>query len=152
MAQGHDWLRVEEIELDLRLGSKRAVIDELARLLAARQGGARQQVFEELWRREALGSTALGRGVALPHARTAGLDSPLAAFVRLRQPVAFEAPDDKPVEFALGLLLPQRDPQRQLDFLAGIATRFSEPDFRSRLLDATTPVEVRRLLIAGVRP
>jgi PTS system nitrogen regulatory IIA component len=103
-------------------------------------------LLEALCRRESLGSTALGRGVALPHARIDNLSSPVGAFLRLLPPVAFDAPDDKPVEFVLALLLPARDPQRQLDLLAAIAEKFSDGSFRQQVADVADPAAAWCLL------
>jgi PTS system nitrogen regulatory IIA component len=148
----HPWLRAQDIELEARPPSKRAVLETLSRLLAARLGTTPRAVFDALWQREALGSTALGRGVALPHARLAELPSAVGAFLRLQHPVAFDAPDDKPVEFVLALLLPRRDPQRQLDLLAGIAAKFSEATFRAQVAEAPDASAVQGLLTAGLLP
>ena len=150
MQVARDWLRADEIELDRRLATKREVLEESARLLAARLGGSPAAILDALWHRESIGSTALGLGVALPHARLAELAAPVAAFLRLRQPVDFDAPDDKPVEFVLALLLPQTDAQRQLNLLAAIAGCFAERDFRERLLGAATAAQARALLDGGV--
>jgi len=139
MAAPGPWLRVDDVELDLRLSGKRAALEWLSQRLAVRIGAAQRAVFGALWEREALGSTALGRGVALPHARLEGLIAPAGAFVRLQQPIAFDAPDEQPVAFVLGLLLPRADPQRQLMLLAGIAGRFSDAGFRDRMAAADDP-------------
>lgn len=132
----HSWLRPEAVQLDARAGSKRSVLEQLSRLLALRLGTSPWPVLDALVQREALGSTALGCGVALPHARLATLQEPVAAFMQLWHPVPFDAPDEEPVRFVVGLLLPRRDPERQLELLAGIATRFSSADFRMKLAQA----------------
>lgn len=144
------WLRAEDIKLDARPADKRAVLHELSRLLASRPGMTRDAVLDALWQRETLGSTALGRGVALPHARLLDLPSAVGAFMRLQQAVAFDAPDDKPVEFVLALLLPRRDPQRQLALLAGIAAKFADAQFRERMGGAMNASAVQSLLTAGL--
>ncbi len=130
------WLQPEAVQLDARAGSKRSVLEQLSRLLAPQLGTSSWPIFDALVQREGLGSTALGCGVALPHARLTTLQEPAAAFIRLCHPVPFDAPDEEPVLFVLGLLLPRRDPERQLELLAGIATRFSSADFRMKLAQA----------------
>jgi len=77
---------------------------------------------------------------------------PVGAFLRLGQPAAFDAPDDKPVEFVLALLLPCRDPQRQLNLLAAVVEKFSDGPFRDRVAHAVDPAAAWRVLTAGVSP
>jgi len=151
-APGHEWLRIEEIALDVRLASKRSVLDELSRLLATRLGVTPSTILAALWQREDVGSTALGRGMALPHARLPQLETAVGAFVRLQLPVAFDAPDDEPVVFVPALLLPTHDAQQQLNLLAEVAGKFSETRFREQLTDARDAGEVRDLLTLGTAP
>jgi len=151
MDGARQWLRTQEIEIGVRLGGKRAVLGEAARLLAARTGMPSPLILGALWHRESLGSTGLGRGVALPHARIDKLGSAVGAFMRLGPPVAFDSPDDKPVELVLALLLPNRDPQRQLDLLAAIAGKFEDPQHRQRIVQAPDPATAWQLLTAGIR-
>jgi PTS system nitrogen regulatory IIA component len=145
------WLQPDDIELDVRLPNKRMTLEALARHLAARHGGDPHAVFVALWEREALGSTGLGHGVALPHARLPGLKTPIGAFLRLHQAIAFDAPDDKPVALVLGLLLPRQEPQRQLELLAHIAGLLSEARFREEVGQADDAHIVAKLF-AGVPP
>jgi len=121
------------IRLDLRAASMRQVLDEAARLLAAQHGLRADEVAAALWEREQLASTALGQGVALPHARIKGLREPHAAYLRLAPPLAFDAPDDRPVSDVFVLLVPERANERHLQLLAAIAEMFAEPAFRDGL-------------------
>lgn len=146
MDDSRQWLRTQEVELDVRAAGKRGVLSEASRLLAARTGTAPQILFDALWHRESLGSTALGHGVALPHARLDTLAAPVGAFMRLGQAVAFDAPDDKPVEFVIALLMPHREPQRQLRLLAAIAERFSEGTLRDHVAAAADTTAAWRLV------
>src|SRR3546814_4293750 len=75
-------------------------------------GLVRTIVFDSLFARERLGSTAPGQGVAVPHGRVKGLEAPLAAFVRLAQPVPFDAPDGQPVTMLMCLLVPETATQQ----------------------------------------
>jgi PTS system nitrogen regulatory IIA component len=151
MSKPDRWLRADDIELDVRLPHKRTALEVLARRLAGRHGGNPQAVFDALWDRERLGSTALGHGVAVPHARLAGLNAPIGAFLRLERGIPFDAPDDKPVNLVIGLLLPQRDPQRQLHLLAYIAGLFSEARFREQVEQAADSQAAAALLGPGPR-
>ena len=82
---------------------------------------ARATVTDNLFARESLGSTGLGAGVAIPHGRIKGLKQPLAAFMRLAEPIPFESPDGKPVSLLIFLLVPEQATQQHLEILSEIA-------------------------------
>lgn len=121
------------VRLDLRAGAVRQVLTEAALLLAAVHGLRADTVADALWAREQLASTALGQGVALPHARIPGLREPHAAYLRLAPALPFDAPDDRPVSDVFVLLVPERAREQHLQLLAGMAERFAEPAWRERL-------------------
>src|SRR5581483_2642994 len=81
------------IVLDLDVTSKKRMFEQAGLLFENNQGVARALVFDSLFARERLGSTGLGHGVAIPHGRIKGLKEAVGAFVRLAQPVPFDAPD-----------------------------------------------------------
>ena len=120
------------------------VLDAAAWLLADGEDSA--SIAHALRDREARASTALGDGVAVPHARIAGLEGCRAAFLRLQHPVDVQAPDGKPVDLVLALLVPEHDIDAQLQRLAEIADRFSNPDYRTALREARVAGHLRRLL------
>lgn len=109
--------------------SKKRALEELSRLLvAAAPDLTEADVLTALVNREKLGSTALDGGVAIPHGRMRGLDTAVAAFVRLGTGVDFEASDGAPVDLIFGLLVPQDATQSHLDILKAIAERLSDED------------------------
>ena len=132
-----------QIALDLDLRHRQSLFEAAAGMLAGECGLPRSAVLESLIARERLGSTALGLGVALPHARVPGLKQPLAAYVRPEEPLLFDAPDDKPVGDFLVLLVPDKANQHHLDILAQAAEMFSDPDFRTNLREAASVAQVR---------
>jgi nitrogen PTS system EIIA component len=85
-----------DILLNLDVSTKRRLFEEAGRLFEQRHGLPRTQVVGGLSAREALGSTGLGLGIALPHARVRNLPQPAAVFVRLKLPKPFDSPDGKP--------------------------------------------------------
>ena len=143
------WLQVDDIELDARSTDKRSTLEAVARQLARRHGGNPQTIFVALSDRELLGSTGLGHGVALPHARLPGLEHPIGVLLRLHRAVAFDAPDDKPVDLVIGLLLPQRAPERQLALLGRIAGLLSDAHVRQALRQARDAPAVVTMLGHG---
>ncbi len=136
---------VEDILLARDISNKDRLFDEVARHFEQRHGLPAKQSADSLNAREALGSTAVGNGVAIPHARLAGLQHVVAAFIRPKVPIPFDAPDRKPVSDILVLLVPEEALQEHLQVLAGIAHLFSERRFRDQLHSCGSPLEVSRI-------
>ncbi|MDI9240627.1 PTS sugar transporter subunit IIA [Lysobacter sp. LF1] len=126
------------------------VLDAAAGLLAA--AGRRETVARALREREALASTALGEGVAIPHARCSDIEQCHGAFLRLTRPVDFAAADGRPVDLVLALLVPEHDIQPQLARLAELAERFADAGFRRMLREAKDVEQLRRHLLSGPSP
>jgi PTS system nitrogen regulatory IIA component len=141
-------LSAADVILDLGATSKRAVLQRLAAEAAARLGRAEDEVLDALQARENLGSTALGRGVALPHARLEGDPRPVALVARLRRPVDYEARDEEPVDLVILVLWPQESPDGFLPALAETCRALREPQVLRRLRAAATAEEVVGLLAA----
>lgn len=133
-----DFLTADRVLLDVRPRDKSALIGEVARnfvrLVPALQPKA---VETALLAREQLGSTGLGAGFALPHARIDGLDAYLGLFVRLAKPLDFEAIDGKPVRLVFVLLIPS-ETTSHVAALAAISRRFRDPDLAAKLIKAST--------------
>lgn len=117
--------------------SKKRVLEHAARLLAARfEEPDTEQIFERLLERERLGSTGLAGGVALPHARMPGIDHSRGAFLRLAEPVDFDALDGQPVDLVFALLVPEETNDEHLQLLATLASMFNNPSLRQQLREA----------------
>ena len=107
MSQINQLLPPENILLDLDASSKKRVFEQAGLLFENNQGIASSTVFDSLFAREKLGSTGLGRGIAIPHGRIKGLKEACGAFLRLTTPVAFDSPDGIPVNLLFVLLVPE---------------------------------------------
>jgi len=121
------------ILLDLDVTSKKRMFEQAGLLFENNQGVARSLVFDSLFARERLGSTGLGQGVAIPHGRIKGLKEAVGAFVRLAQPVPFDAPDGKPVSLVFLLLVPEHATEQHLRVLSELAQMLSDRELRSTL-------------------
>lgn len=126
-------LAPERVRIDFEALSVKDVFEEAGWLVAAGGELPAARVTEGLMERERLASTALGLGVALPHARIKGLKQPLAAFIRLHSPIPFDAPDNQPVADVFVLLVPEQATELHLQMLAEVAAKFGDPAFRERL-------------------
>jgi PTS system nitrogen regulatory IIA component len=145
-----DFLTPERVLLNVKVRDKAHLIGDIARAFGrSAKGLAADQVETALLVRERLGSTGLGAGFALPHARIEGLDRFTGLFLRLAKPVAFDAIDGKPVELVFVLLIPAAGETPHVGALAAISRVFRDAAFVSDLRQAATPAEAFRLLTGG---
>jgi nitrogen PTS system EIIA component len=138
-----DFLSPADVMIDVRANDKSRLLRELSDKAAARAGSKEEEVFEQIVKREALGSTGVGNGVALPHSRIGGLRSPIGLLARLRQPVDFEAIDEQPVDIVFLLLLPEGADNNAL---ASIARALRTHDRLQQIRAARTPGEIFRAM------
>lgn len=141
-------LSAERVVSGVAASSKKKALEQLASLLSA--GTATLTVaeaFASLTTREKLGSTGLGRGVAIPHGRVAGIEECVGAFMRLQYPVSYDAVDDKPVDLIFGLLVPKSASDEQLGHLAVTAKMFTDTEFCDRLRDAQDERTLYELIV-----
>ena len=143
-----DILPVSHIILDAEISSKKRLFECVAQLLAEQSGLPQAEVFDCLVARERLGSTALGQGVAMPHGRHASVPAATGAFVRLKTPIEFDAPDNKPVSLVFVLLVSEAATSEHLQLLGHLAGLFNEKSVREALHSCQTPEEARALLLA----
>jgi PTS system nitrogen regulatory IIA component len=139
-------LREQDILLGMAAKGKRSALARIADRLGQSADMRANTVLAGLLRRERLGSTGIGYGVAVPHARLDGIMEPVAMLAVLESPVWFGAPDDEPVDLLLALLWPKPDVAGFLPALAAFCRVLRQPDLRSRLREAATPAEARAWL------
>lgn len=131
----------------LEITSKKRLIETLAELLASDHPRlSTEGVFERLLERERLGSTGLGHGIALPHARIKEVTEAVGAFVQTVHAVDYDAADGEPVDLAFALLVPEAATEEHLQLLAHLASLFSNPLVRARLREADSATTILRLL------
>ena len=133
MNQFANILSIENILLDINVTSKKRAFEQAALLFENNQGVSRSTVFDSLFSRERLGSTALGHGVAVPHGRIPNLTKPAAAFMRLANAIPFDAPDNENVNILVILLVPENATQEHLEILACLAKTLSDSEIREQL-------------------
>lgn len=134
-----------DVALDVDALVPETVLSVGAEIIARNHGLATAAVKAALAAREGLGCTALGHGVALPHARMAVLAQPAAAFVRTRAPLDFGAFDGKPVSCFLVLVVPAEAAEVHLKLLANAATLLNDPSFRAAIRGAAAAPDIVRL-------
>ncbi|MCC8531284.1 PTS sugar transporter subunit IIA [Xanthomonas phaseoli] len=124
------------------------VLHAAADLLSCRQAGA-DELYANLCEREALGSTAIGHGIAIPHGRCPNLTEPRGALLRLATPVSFGG--DEPVDLVFAMAVQAHYTHQHLMLLSELAERFSDADFR-RNLRAAPNADALMALLADVPP
>lgn len=128
-------------------GGRDQVLDAAARLLSGGSPDRTQAIADGLRAREAIGSTAIGRGVAIPHCRTPASGTPIGAFLRLATPVDYGAPDGQPVDLVFAMAVPEGGTQQHLDTLSELAGQFADPGFREAVRGAPDITALRALLL-----
>lgn len=146
-------LEPERVVCDIEVRSKKHALDVVSEVLANGERPLHKlAIFESLVNRERLGSTAIGCGVAIPHARLEGLRKIRAAFVRLSEAVDFDAADGKPVRILFGLLVPDGDEENHLRLLSTIAQMLASEEYRDALYDASDADDLYELLTGFEAP
>lgn len=131
--------------------SKRQALTAVAELAARTFHLKAADILEALAEREALGSTGVGHGVAVPHAHLEGLDRIRGVFVRLEQPVDFGAIDDRPVDLMFALFAPPKTSTEHLRALARVSRLLHRPDVREQLRQARSADAIHAILAIEAR-
>lgn len=143
-----DLLTPERIRTGAEIASKKRALEMLSEMLAeGTETLPASQVFNKLICRERLGSTGLGHGVALPHARIEGSDQALGALIKLEQGVDFDAFDKNPVDLLFALVVPEHFTDEHLQILADLAELFSDQALCETLRSAETPEQIYQSLL-----
>lgn len=123
-----DFLSPADAQVDVRVSDKVRLLQELADRAAKSLSLPADLILSELLKREKLGSTGTGGGIAIPHARISGINKPFGILVRLKQPIDFDAIDGQPVDLLFLLLLPVTSDKEQLNALASVARNLRNSD------------------------
>jgi PTS system nitrogen regulatory IIA component len=147
-------LSLSNVALDLEAHDKRDALERAADVFQNIQASNGSRIFDCLIAREQLGSTGLGKGVAIPHGRLRGLKRAAAAIVRLKEPIEFGSPDGQPVRLLVVLLVPEHATQQHLEILSELAQMLSEPSMREQLLTIVQPAALLATVAAWepIRP
>ena len=146
MVEIDEFLSPERIALGLRSGSKRQLFQDLASTAAAATSLDPAAILAALNQREKLGTTGIGEGIAIPHARVQGLPKLTGFFARLAAPIDYDALDNSPIDLVFLLLAPEEASTAQLKALARIARLLRDPQTCTRLRREADPLQVFALL------
>jgi PTS system nitrogen regulatory IIA component len=139
-------LGVEGVRAPLKATSKKRLLQDLADMAEQVYGLPAETVYRALLDREALGPTGVGRGVAIPHARFAGVRRVIGLFARLEKPVDFEAVDRQPVDLVFALLAPETAGADHLKALARVSRTLRSEAVCSKLRSTFDPSALYAIL------
>ena len=122
-----DYIKPENVIPNLDVSSKTQALQAMSDSASELAAIPADTILNALLKREKLGSTGVGQGVALPHTRIAGISRPVAMVARLKQPIDFESIDGKPVDIVFLLLTPDEEPNKHLNVLACFSRKLRAP-------------------------
>jgi PTS system nitrogen regulatory IIA component len=147
-----DLLDIEAVIPRVHAPSKRLALAQISEVAGRRFGLKPTEVLDALLDREQLGSTGVGHGVAVPHARFQGLNRMRGIFMRLDAPVDFDAVDEQPVDLLFALLAPADAGAEHLRALARVSRILRRPDLRQQLRQSPSSDAIFALLVQEAQP
>ena len=151
MADFTNLLHTDAIISPLLADSRQQVIRQMSDCLAELTGLDSRDILEAVMERERLGSTGVGDGVAIPHARISGLEKAVGAFARLETAIDFEAIDDRQCDLVFMLLAPETAGGDHLRALAHVSREFRQSELRLALRTSTNEADARALLLGDMQ-
>ncbi len=145
-----DFVTRDRVLLELKASSKRQLFQDLAAAVERASGVDQAVALAALVQREKLGTTGIGEGAAVPHARFKGLPGLLGFFARLAKPVDYDSLDDVPVDLVFLLVAPEDENAEQLKALARVARLLRDPALTARLRRETDPDVVHGIITGRV--
>jgi PTS system nitrogen regulatory IIA component len=145
--QGFDMQRPDAVQFHLKASSKKQLLQKLSETFAQLTSQDERDIFDRLTERENLGSTGMGAGIAIPHARLKDIDRVYTIFATLDEAVDFTAIDEKPVDLVFALLAPQDAGADHLQALAKASRLLRTADFCARVRGASSEDAVTSLIL-----
>jgi PTS system nitrogen regulatory IIA component len=141
-----DFLSPENSSANVRVSDKTTLLKELCARAATSLNMEADALLRAVVKREELGSTGVGGGIAIPHARVEGVQRPFGLFARLGKPIDYDAVDDRPVDIAFMLLLPSIPAGEQLNALASVTRKLRNPSIIARIRKAPNGASMYRAI------
>ena len=116
--------------------TKKSILEKISDLLSKPSGVNRDDIFKKLYEREKLGSTSIGNGVAIPHARIDDIEYPFLSIIILDDPVEFDNIDNLDVDIIVSIIVPEKNYSNHLELLAQLSSKLDDPSVRNELRQA----------------
>ena len=142
-----DLVSPDSVVCNAEVVSKKRALELLADLLAKQTEASKSlEIFQLLTEREKLGSTSLGHGIALPHARTGLCKRAIGVFIRTKKGIDFDSPDHQPTDLLFALMVPEHYTDEHLNILAELASMFNDESFCENLRSTNSDAELYQRL------
>ena len=136
----------DRIFINTDITSKKKLLEFIASQASSKLPLAESTLYSNLLDRERLGSTGLGKGFAVPHARLPDLDAAFGVFIKLNQAINFEAPDNQPVDLVFAIIIPEQATDQHLQILSSLARIFSQADVCESIRQAESSEQIAQLI------
>ena len=122
--------------------TKKSILEKISDLLSKPSGVNRNDIFKKLYEREKLGSTSIGKGVAIPHARVEDIEYPFLSIIILDEPVEFDNIDSLNVDIIVSIIVPEKNYNDHLELLACLSSKLDDPSVRKKLRQARNSSQI----------
>ena len=122
--------------------TKKSILEKISDLLSKPSGVSRNDIFKKLYEREKLGSTSIGKGVAIPHARIQNIEYPFLSIIILDEPVEFDNIDSLVVDIIVSIIVPEKNYNDHLELLACLSSKLDDPFVRKELREARNSSQI----------
>ena len=122
--------------------TKKSILEKISDLLSRPSGVNRDDIFKKLYEREKLGSTSIGKGVAIPHARIENIEYPFLSIIILNEPVEFDNIDSLDVDIIVSIIVPEKNYNNHLELLAQLSSKLDDPSVRKELRQARNSSQI----------
>ena len=122
--------------------TKKSILEKISDLLSKPSGVSRNDIFKKLYEREKLGSTSIGKGVAIPHARIQNIEYPFLSIIILDEPVEFDNIDNLDVDIVVSIIVPEKNYSKHLELLAYLSSKLDDPSVRRELRQARNSSQI----------
>ena len=122
--------------------TKKSILEKISDLLSRPSGVDRDDIFKKLYEREKLGSTSIGKGVAIPHARIEDIEYPFLSIIILDEPVEFDNIDSLDVDIIVSIIVPEKTYNDHLELLACLSSKLDDPSVRKKLRQARNSSQI----------
>lgn len=122
--------------------TKKSILEKISDLLSRSSGVSKDDIFKRLYEREKLGSTSIGKGVAIPHARIENIEYPFLSIIILDEPVEFDNIDSLDVDIIVSIIVPEKNYNDHLELLACLSSKLDDPSVRKKLRQARNSSQI----------
>ena len=141
-----DFINRDSILVNIESKSKKNILETISENLATGDSSQKDTIFDKLYEREKLGTTAFGQGIAIPHARIPNIKSPKILFMKLSEGIEFDALDKQKVDLIFSLIVPDTKDDSHIQILSKVASLMDSENFIKKIRDLSDKQEILHFL------